>query len=153
MSKTVEVVGNGPQGPSPGEGGPALTIDVSGPRPHREPRPLRPDLDLVPTPIAKDGLAFLWADNGVVTCIRTKDGTNVWRNRVGGNYYGSPVWIDGRLYCVDRSGNVVVLAASEKYELIAKVPLGEQSFATPAVARGAIYFRTVSKLMSLGGKP
>jgi len=107
---------------------------------------------LVPTPIAKDGLAFLWADNGVVSCIQIKNGQQVWRKRVGGNYYASPVWVNGRLYCVDRGGMVAVIAAAKKYKLIAKVSLGERSFATPAVANGVMYFRTETKLMSLGGK-
>jgi hypothetical protein len=47
---------------------------------------------------------------------------------------------------------VVVVTGNEKYELLGKTPLGEPSFATPAVAGGAIYFRTETKLLSLGGE-
>jgi|TARA_B110000881_G_C18289828_1_gene371624 hypothetical protein len=71
---------------------------------------------------------------------------------VGGSYYGSPIWVNGYLYCVDRRGTVVVVTGNEKYELLGKTPLGEPSFATPAVAGGAIYFRTETKLFSLGGE-
>jgi hypothetical protein len=45
-----------------------------------------------------------------------------------------------------------VLAAGYKFELLAKVPLGEKSFATPAVSGGVMYLRTLSHLFSLGGK-
>jgi hypothetical protein len=70
---------------------------------------------------------------------------------VGGSYYGSPVWVDGRLYCVARNGEVAVLAAGDKFEVLARVPLGEPSHATPAVAGGVMYLRTRSQLFSLGG--
>ena len=107
---------------------------------------------LTPTLIVKDQLAYLWSDSGIVTCIVAATGDVVWRERVGGSYYGSPVWVDGSLYCVDRRGTVVVIAAGKKYGLLARVPLGEPSFATPAVAGGVMYFRTETKLLSLGGK-
>jgi uncharacterized membrane protein YqiK len=62
------------------------------------------------------------------------------------------VWVDGRLYCIARNGEVVVLAAGDKFEVLARVPLGEASFATPVVAGGVMYLRTLSHLYSLGGK-
>ncbi|HAD58865.1 MAG TPA: hypothetical protein DCG12_06455 [Planctomycetaceae bacterium] len=113
---------------------------------------IRKSVPLTPTPIVKGDLAFLWSDNGVVTCIAADTGDVVWRNRVGGSYYGSPIWVNGRLYCTDRTGNVAVIAAAEEYRLFSRVPLGEPSFATPAVANGVMYFRTETKVLSLGGK-
>ena len=113
---------------------------------------IRKSVPLTPTPIVKDHLAFLWSDNGVVTCIVAATGEVVWRERVGGSYYGSPVWVNGRLYCADRTGTVAVISAAEDYEMLSRVPLGEPSFATPAVAGGSMYFRSETKLMSLGGQ-
>ena len=106
---------------------------------------------LVPTPLVVDGLVFFWADSGVVSCVQAASGELLWRKRVGGNYYGSPVWVDGRLYCISKNGEVVVLAASPEYELLARIPLGAGSFATPAVSNGVMYLRTHSQLLSLGG--
>jgi outer membrane protein assembly factor BamB len=108
-------------------------------------------IPLVPTPLAKDGRLFLWTDDGVVSCLRLEDGQLVWRKRVGGAYYGSPVWVGGRLYCMSRDGQVVVVSASDKFEIVARVPLGDPSYATPAVAGGVMYLRTRSRLFSLGG--
>jgi outer membrane protein assembly factor BamB len=109
-------------------------------------------LPLVPTPLVKDGRLFLWGDDGVVTCLRAAAGEVIWRQRVGGSFYSSPVCVDNRLYGVARNGEVVVLAAADKFELLARVPLGEGCFATPAVAGGVMYLRTVAHLFSLGGK-
>jgi outer membrane protein assembly factor BamB len=109
-------------------------------------------LPLVPTPLVKDGRLFLWTDDGIVSCLNVATGEVVWRERVGGAYYGSPVWVHGYLYCIAKNGEVVVLAAADKFEVVARVPLGEASYATPAVAGGAMYLRTRSQLFSLGGK-
>jgi outer membrane protein assembly factor BamB len=46
-----------------------------------------------------------------------------------------------------------VLAASSEYKLLARNPLKEGSQATPAIAGGKMYLRTLSHLISLGGKP
>ena len=107
---------------------------------------------LVPSCLIKDDLLFLWTDSGIVSCLDAATGKQHWRERVGGNYYCSPVWIDGRLYCTSKEGDVVVVAADKTFKLLAKNPLGEKSFAIPAVAHGVMYQRTQTKLFSLGGK-
>ena len=107
---------------------------------------------MVPTPLVKGGRLFLWTDNGIVTCLKAASGEVIWRERVGGSFYGSPVWVSGWLYCIAKNGDVVVLAAADKFELLSCVPLGELSYATPAVAGGVMYLRTQSQLFSLGGK-
>jgi outer membrane protein assembly factor BamB len=108
-------------------------------------------IPLVPTPLVKDGRLFFWTDDGVASCLHWADGKIVWQERVGGAYFGSPVWVDNRLYCISKSGEVVVVAASDKFEILSRVPLGEPSYATPAVADGVMYLRTRSHLFSLGG--
>jgi len=107
---------------------------------------------LVPSCLIKDDLLFLWTDSGIVSCLDAATGKRHWRERVGGSYYCSPVWIAGRLYCTSKAGDVVVIAAEKTFKLLAKNPLGEKCFATPAVANGVMYQRTQTKLFSLGGK-
>jgi outer membrane protein assembly factor BamB len=106
----------------------------------------------VPTVLAKGDLLFLWSDQGIVSCLKGATGEEIWQKRVGGNYSGSPVCVNDRLYCMSDEGECVVLAASEKYELLGRMPLGESSRSTPAVAGGRMYLRTYSHLMSIGGK-
>jgi hypothetical protein len=60
------------------------------------------------------------------------------------------VWAGGRLYNVSRDGEVVVLAAAKRFELLARNPLGEGSHATPAIAGGRIFFRTFTHLIAVG---
>ena len=106
----------------------------------------------VPTPLAKDGLLFTFHDQGDVCCLRVDTGEVLWCQKPGGKFYGSPVWVNGLLYCINREGNVVVIKASPPYELLAINSLGEKSQATAAVAGGRMYLRTYSHLISIGGK-
>jgi outer membrane protein assembly factor BamB len=106
---------------------------------------------LVPTPVASNGRLFCWTDDGIVSCLGLANGELIWRQRVGGAYYSSPICVNNRLYCIAKNGEVVVLAAADKFQVLARVPLGEPSFATAAVAGGVMYLRTRSHLFSLGG--
>jgi len=105
----------------------------------------------VPTPLAKDGLLFMFNDQGEVSCMRLETGEPLWCEKPGGRFYGSPVWVNGLLYCINRAGEVLVIRAAPTYELVGIYPLGEPSQATPAVAGGRMYLRTHTHLISLGG--
>lgn len=112
---------------------------------------IKKSVPLVPTPLAVGDRLYLWTDAGIVSCLEVATGQLIWRDRVGGNFYGSPICVGGRLYCVSKTGEVTVLAASDQFEVLARVDLGEPSFTTPAVADGVMYLRTASHLYSLGG--
>jgi outer membrane protein assembly factor BamB len=106
----------------------------------------------VPTSVSKDGLLFAFYDGGYVSCLRAATGERLWQEKPAGRFFSSPVWVDGRLYCITMDGEVVVVKAAETYELLAINPLGETSHAAPAVAGGRMYLRTYSHLFSVGGK-
>jgi len=104
----------------------------------------------VPTSIANEGLLFTFHDSGYVACLRSATGEQLWREKPAGKFFGSPVWVSGKLYCITTAGEVIVIRAASTYELLAVNPLGERSHSTPAVADGIIYLRTFSNLISIG---
>jgi outer membrane protein assembly factor BamB len=106
----------------------------------------------VPTPIALGDLLFLISDKGTGTCVNAKTGETIWQKRLGGNFFGSPVIAQDRMYVMSCEGYCHVLSATKEYKEIAKVDLAEGSHSTPAIAGGKIYLRTFHHLMSLGGK-
>jgi outer membrane protein assembly factor BamB len=107
----------------------------------------------VATPIARNGLVFLFYDRGIVSCIQAADGQLVWSERVSRSFSGSPVLVHDKLYCIDDDGDVIVLAAEREFKELARNPLGEPSRATPAVSGGRMFLRTVSHLFCIGGVP
>lgn len=103
----------------------------------------------VPTPIVYDGHLYEWSDEGIVACVDLKTGENIWAERLGGNYSGSPVCIDGKLYCIAEDGEVVVIAASPEFKELGRTPLGDPSHSTPAIANGRLFLRSFNRLACL----
>ncbi len=78
----------------------------------------------VPTSVAYQGMLFTFHDGGVVSCLASDSGEVLWSEKPAGRYYGSPICVDGKLYCVTIDGDVVVLAAEKEYKLAGRQPAG-----------------------------
>jgi outer membrane protein assembly factor BamB len=106
----------------------------------------------VPTSVAVGDLIWLWSDAGIVTCITASNGDVRYQERVGGNYFGSPVAADGRIFCVSKTGELVVLEASDKFNVLARYAMNETCESTPAIALGKLFIRTEKQLWCFGGQ-
>ena len=107
----------------------------------------------IPTPVVFNNRLFLWTDRGIVSSFDVLNGKLIWQKRVGGNFSGSPICVNGVLYAISQEGDVVVISTSDEYQLLSKISLGELSRSTPAVSGGVMFLRTESHLYSLGGSP
>jgi outer membrane protein assembly factor BamB len=110
-------------------------------------------LPYVPCLVAKDGLLFLWGDKGIMVCLEIATGKEVWSERIDGQFSGSPVCIEDRLYCVTEDGIVVVLHAGHEFRELGRTALGDDCHSTPAVANGHLYLRTFRKVFAVKAKP
>lgn len=104
----------------------------------------------VPTPIVIDELLYLFTDGGNVACVHLATGELLWKKRPAGPIYGSPISVQGNLYCITKDGKVIVIAAQSTYDLLGIHDLGEESFSTPVMAPSGMVFRTLTGLMLLG---
>jgi outer membrane protein assembly factor BamB len=104
----------------------------------------------VPTPLIYNDRLYLWGDGGIVACADAKTGKSIWTGRVRGNYFGSPICVNGKLYCADVDGEVVVIETGDQFKELARNPVGEQIRSTPAVSGGKMFIRTVSHLIAIG---
>lgn len=125
--------------------------DVAGVRSPQRAYEIRRSAPYVPTSVVFGERLYLWSDAGIVTCVVASSGEIIWQERVGGNFFSSPVCVDGRLFGVSTRGEVVVVAASDRFEVLARNNLGEQTHSTPAVAGGRMYVRSIRHLFSIGG--
>jgi outer membrane protein assembly factor BamB len=105
-----------------------------------------------PSVVGYKDRVFLSSEGGVFQCLRTATGEQLWRERLSVRIFSSPICVNGRLYVPTLKGEMLVIAAADKYELLARNPLGEGTYATPAVIGGRMIIRTSSHLMSISGK-
>ncbi|MSU51031.1 MAG: pyrrolo-quinoline quinone [Opitutus sp.] len=107
------------------------------------------------TPIVVGDLLYGCADIGLLTCFDAKAGTIRYSERLsstGQGYTASPV-SDGRhIYFTSELGNVFVVPATGKFSVVATNKLAETCLSTPAIADGALFFRTRDKLVAVGAK-
>ena len=103
----------------------------------------------VPALLLYEGVLYLMKDGGIISSVdpvrgeflktdRTKDALE--------EYYASPVAGDGKVFLLSASGKVTVLKAGAQWEILAVNDLGEESWATPAIAGDSIYIRTRNTL-------
>ena len=137
-----------------GGGGHYLVTVKPGKEPQEEYR-VKQNAPYVGTPVCKGDLMFLFEDRqGHVTCIDAPTGNVIWfKPRVGATFFGSPVRAGDKIFCVDTDGTVICIAAEKEYKELGRTKLGELCRSTPAIANGRMYVRTVSHLLSVGGKP
>lgn len=136
-----------------GQGGRGtLMMGVDPSAPNSGPFLMKKGIPYVPTPIGKGDRLYLWTDDGFAACLDVKTQKEIWRERVGGNYSASPILIDDKIYAVGEDGEVAVVAAADTYKLYGKSPIGDNSFSTPAVGNGRVYFRGFHTLASLKAK-
>jgi outer membrane protein assembly factor BamB len=98
-----------------------------------------------------DGLLYMAADVGVVTCVDAKTGERVWQERMEGVFTASPVAADGKVYLVSESGETIVLRPGRKSHVIARNRIDGRLLASPAVSRGRLFLRTDDALIAIGG--
>jgi outer membrane protein assembly factor BamB len=91
-------------------------------------------------------------DRGVAGCHVIKTGEEVWSppKRLGGDFSASPILVDGKIYAVNEGGEVFVLEASPKYNLLHRTTVADSVFATPAVSDGKLIIRGQTKMFCYG---
>ena len=109
----------------------------------------------LPSVVVYRDVVYMLNDKGVLTTLDAASGRMLRQDRVRGvpdNYYASPVAGDGKIYLASHNGVVAVLRAGGQQELLAANALDEEIFATPAIADGRLYVRTVAALYCFGAR-
>ncbi len=99
-----------------------------------------------PSPVLIGELLFTLSDSGVFTCLDALTGDEVWTSRLRGNYAASPLYADGRIYCLSREGVTTVFNAGCSEQVLATNSLESGFMASPAVVGNALILRTKTHL-------
>jgi len=113
-------------------------------RPGMNSAPLWEDNSYTPdvsSPVANEEYLFICDGAGSAACYKPDKGEIIWKNDFNDPFYASPIIADNKVYFLDRTGVMHIVKATDKFELIADSPLGEDADCTPAFSEGKIYVR------------
>jgi outer membrane protein assembly factor BamB len=111
------------------------------------------------------GLLFVGDFSGFVYCLDAETGKLHWTHDMKAHMWGSTLVADGKVYCGDEDGDLVVFASSAEKKILSTVMvdgrpqdgpnLGAPVYSTPVAANGVLYIATSSHLYGFAdfGKP
>ncbi len=109
-----------------------------------------------PNPVLMDGkIYFLKANNGYLTCLDAKDGTEYYSSqKLEGirNIFTSPVGVNDRLYVAGTNGSFSVVKAGSAFEVLAQNTLDDSFYASPVILGNTLFLRGVRSLYCISGE-
>ncbi len=100
----------------------------------------------VPSMIAKAGHLYAVMDAGLAVCWKADTGEELWKERLGGDFFASPVMVGERMYASNVSGKTFVFEAVPKgFKLLAQNQLGDEAYASPVICGSRIYLRVARR--------
>ena len=109
-----------------------------------------------PTPVARDGKAYVLSDRGQINCVDAKTGKDIWKGaipRAGAKYYSSPILAGDLLYCAREDGVVATVRVGDNgMEVLAQNDMGERVAAAPVPINNKLLIRGVEHLFCIEGK-
>jgi outer membrane protein assembly factor BamB len=105
----------------------------------------------VPSPLILDDRVYLCLENGDLIIVDRATGEQLDYKPTNERqrHRASPVYADGHIYLTARNGQITVVKASDKVDIVAQNDLGEDQSASPAISNGTIYLRTFKHLWAI----
>lgn len=94
------------------------------------------------TPVIKDGLIYSVNTRNKLMCIDATTGKEIWSTHLTSNYNASPIYVNGNIWFFSVKGEVLVIKAGRKYEVVAQNQMDSGIWATPAFLRNSMILRT-----------
>jgi len=98
----------------------------------------------IPSPILYGDYLYLLTGAGLLTCLDAHTGEPKYEARrfpAPSQFVASPVAFDGKVLITSQDGDTYVVKAGPEHEIMGTNPLGEQVFASLALAGDSIYIR------------
>lgn len=99
-----------------------------------------------------DGLCYACDLSGSFWCLDAKTGKDYWTEDLSAGVWGSPYWVDNKVYIGNDDGDVHIFAHGKTKNLIAKIEMGDAIRSTPNVTNGVLYVMTQTHLYAIQQK-
>lgn len=100
----------------------------------------------------KDGLLYVGELAGYLHCLDAKSGAMHWVHDLKSAIWGSPYWVDGKVYIGTEDGDVFVFAHGKEKKLLSKVEMDQPVRSTPIALNGVLYVMTELNLFAIQEK-
>ncbi|MBL9130636.1 MAG: PQQ-binding-like beta-propeller repeat protein [Verrucomicrobiaceae bacterium] len=101
------------------------------------------------SPVLHNGLLFYVDDGGILSCVDTKTGEALYRERLGGKFSSSPILAGDKLIVGSREGVVSIVAAAREFRILSQNTLDGPVMASPATDGEALFIRTEKALYKI----
>ena len=108
---------------------------------------------VVGTPMAKDGLLYVGDLGGTVCCLDAATGALVWKHETKAAIWGCLLLAGDRLYVGNVDGDMTVLRAGRRKEVLARVEMDAPLYSRPALVGDALYLATARRLFLIAARP
>ncbi len=103
----------------------------------------------ISTAAIHDGLVYYADFSGFLHCLDAETGAVQWVHDLLAAVWGSPMVIDGKVYIGDEDGDVVVIRAGRKLEVLAEMNMKNSVYSTPVPANGVLFLNNRNQLFAL----
>ena len=104
----------------------------------------------VPSPISSGDYFVVVSDSGIASCFHAASGELQWQERIGPHAHSSIVAANGLVLATTDDGVTTVIKPGPVFEVIARNPLGEACYSSPAISAGRVFVRGAKHLFCFG---
>lgn len=87
--------------------------------------------------------------SGFVYSLNAQTGEHYWTYDAFAAIWGSPYYVDGKVYIGDEDGDVAILKAGKEMELLNEINMGNAVYTTPVAKNGVLFITNRSKLFAI----
>jgi outer membrane protein assembly factor BamB len=106
----------------------------------------------MPTPLIYQSHLYILRNQGILACYELATGEEKYVERIphqGSGFSASPVAADGNIYLPSEDGDIFVVKAGPRFELLGRNALGQLLMSTPAISGGMMFVRAQNDLFAI----
>jgi RNA polymerase sigma factor (sigma-70 family) len=96
-----------------------------------------------------DDLVYISDVGGYFYCLDARTGARLWNHDLEGTVWGSPLWVDGRVYIGTDAGDVWVFRHGRDKVEPQRIKMGSRIHSTPVFVRGVLYVMSDTTLYAI----
>jgi outer membrane protein assembly factor BamB len=104
------------------------------------------------TCVVQGGLLYAAELAGYLHCLDAATGQKYWDHDLKAEIWGSPYWVDGKIYIGTADGDIHVFAHGKEKKVLAKNEMEDPIYSTPTASDGVLYVATMRNLFAISAR-